>query len=181
MPYSSPATVSDGTTAPASWGNSVKAATDYLANPPHCGLQHSVAQSHLTTGGWQAIVFDTENEDTASMHSTVSNTSRITVPDPGLYVVSAAVEFAASATGVRALGIRKNGAPTGPPNIRGRSQNGSPGAANPTWCFLSSAVKLAAADFIEAVAYQNSGGALSIGWNVSEVHPYFTATWVGFG
>ena len=181
MPYTSPATVVTATTITSAWGNSVKAATDWLANPPHCAARHSVAQSHTTTATWRAVVFDTEDEDTASIHSTSSNTELFTAPAAGLYLVTAGVEFAANATGQRVIGLRKNGTPASGPNVKGRASNPNPGAGSNAVLSFATPIKLAASDTLQLIAFQNSGGALNIGASTTEHHPYFTITWIGLG
>lgn len=183
MAYTTPTTRSTGDLITAAeWNTDLVDNIQFLANPPHCAVRHSSNQSHTTNGAWQAVVFNTEDEDTANLHSTSSNTSRITIPAGlgGLYAVSACIEFAGSAAGLRALGLRKNGTGGSGPNIKGRGQQGNPGT-NSSWCWLATTVKLAAGDWIEAVAFQNSGGALNIQANTGEQYPYFTATWVGRG
>lgn len=46
-------------------------------------------------GGWVTLTFDTERFDTDTVHSTASNTSRLTIPanGDGLYLIGACVEF----------------------------------------------------------------------------------------
>src|ERR1043165_754736 len=111
MAYSSPATVVTGTTITSTWGNSVKSATDYLANPPACRAYRSTGSGGfvLPTAVEAAIPFDSERFDTDNMHSTVTNRSRITFNTAGLYQVTACVEFQANATGERMASILKNG------------------------------------------------------------------------
>jgi hypothetical protein len=58
-----------------------------------------------------AITHDSERYDIGSLHSTSSNTSRLTVPagGDGLWCVGGCAEFAANATGSRILDIWVNG------------------------------------------------------------------------
>lgn len=181
MPYTTPSTITTGQLVTATLMNNEWAGNiAYLANPPHCALRHSVTQSHATSSTWQALVFDTEDEDTAAMHSTVSNTSRITVPVTGLYVVSAEVTFAFNANGLRAVGFRANGSGTSGPNKKGRIQTW--GVINSdTYLSVATTLKLSANDYLEVVAFQNSGAALNLAASTTECYPYFTATWVGLG
>lgn len=46
-------------------------------------------------GNWVTLTFNTERSDTDGMHSTVTNTSRLTVPTggAGLYLIGGSVEF----------------------------------------------------------------------------------------
>lgn len=150
-------------------------------NPPHCAVRHSVNQSHATNGAWQALVFDTEDEDTNSMHSTSVNTSRITVPINGIYLVSGGVVFAADADGQRAVAFRKNSSGANNPNVKGRIHETNPGGADAPVLAVATVIKLAATDYIELVAFQNSGAALTLLASTTEHFPYFTVTWMGLG
>ena len=56
------------------------------------------------------LTFDVEQYDTDNMHSTSSNTSRITINTAGIYQFSGAIRFPNSATGAyRFLELLKNG------------------------------------------------------------------------
>lgn len=151
-------------------------------NPPHCAVRHNSDQTHTNNGGWETVGFNTEDEDTDSMHDTVTNNPRITVPVAGIYLLTACVEFAANATGVRATGFRKNSSGTNAPNIKGRWVSGDGlGGGSIIGGAISSVVKLVATDYVEVVALQNSGGNLVLPANAAEQFPYFTVTWVGVG
>lgn len=56
-------------------------------NPPACRITHSTTQS-ITNNTTTALLADSETYDTDSMHSTSSNTSRITMNKAGIYVVT---------------------------------------------------------------------------------------------
>jgi len=177
MPYTSPATVVTGTPIASTWGNSVKAATDWLANPPACRVYHNTTQS-LTTAVETPLAFNTERYDTASMHDTVTNNGRITMPVAGLYMVSLHIEYAANATGVRYSSIRANGAST---YLFQDTRSAS--SALGTVVNLGGIVKLNAGDYIVAYAYQSSGGALNITAGSATIYSSsdFSATWIGLG
>lgn len=173
MPYTSPATVVTGTTIASTWGNAVKAATDYLANPPSCRVTKASAQT-LATGTNTAITFDTERYDTDSMHSTSSNTSRITFTTAGLYIVGGSVEFASSGTGsYRQLGVRLNGA-----TFIAWALQAPASLVNKLT--VATTYKFAAGDYIELLAEHNHGANLDIS-KVGNYSPEFYATWIGLG
>ena len=65
-----------------------------------CGLRHSAAQSNASTPF--GLLFDTELWDTDGMHSTVSNSSLVTIRTAGTYIITANVGFST------ALGSGKN-------------------------------------------------------------------------
>jgi hypothetical protein len=104
------------------------------------------------------------------MHSTSSNTSRITVPQTGIYLVGAVVGFTASATGNRLLQAIVNG--TTVVNRVGSSSTLS--ASVPTYLELTFPVSLVAGNYIEL---QADGGAASINaLAVAGVSPVFWVT-----
>ena len=72
-------------------------------------LQQTVIQSSIASG--TAITFDTELLDYASGHSTVTNPSRYTAVNAGVFDLEASTSFAANTTGsFRALQLKVNGA-----------------------------------------------------------------------
>lgn len=79
----------------------------FLASRPQCSVYNSAAQS-ISNDTATDLTADTENVDTDSMHSTASNTARITIQTAGVYLFLAQVVFAADADGRRALLFRVN-------------------------------------------------------------------------
>jgi len=67
-----------------------------------CMVKNSAAIS-LTTATWTLVTFDTDVSDAQDMHSTTTNTSRITIPTGGggKVRVQASLSFASNATGMR--------------------------------------------------------------------------------
>lgn len=174
IPYTSPATVVTATTITSAWGNSVKAATDYLANPPSCRVYRTTLQT-LTTATDTVILLDAERYDTDNMHSTVSNTGRITFNTAGIYVVAAHLAYTGNATGVRVLTIRLNGATSLASYI------GPPSAGGVDTCLsVSTVYKFAAADYIEMIGHQTSGANLDTRVALQNSQE-FAATWIGTG
>jgi hypothetical protein len=145
-------------------------------DPPACKVFRSAVQL-ITNTTWTAITFDNESYDTDNMHSNTITPTRITVNTPGLYLLTANVLFAASATGNRLYGFRKNTlSPTDPTE----GFNGGAGAAgNETGGTLSQIVKAVASDYFEVMVWQSSGGSL----NTTNIDGSltFTATWIGRG
>ncbi len=72
-------------------------------------VTHNASQSVNST--LAALVFNTETYDTNNLHSTSSNTSRLTAPVAGTYVISAGVTFS-DGNEDRNLQIRLNGTTT---------------------------------------------------------------------
>lgn len=179
MPYTSPATVSDGNVAPATWGNSVKAALDYLANPPSCRVYHNAAQS-LASAAVAASAFNTERYDTDSMHDTVTNNSRITFTTAGLYLVTftGSITPAADYTMAEAW-LRMNGAT--PIAVGGMKARGDAAAVAPN-LFVTTVYKFAAGDYVEAmIEHRNAAVAARSLLSAGNYSPEFAATWIGLG
>lgn len=128
-------------------------------------VNHAVPQARAATNAGQsipnnantALTFAAEDFDHGDLHSTSSNTSRLTAPLAGLWVVGATAEYGNNGTGRRGLYLRVNGTTT----IAGQLQAACTFAA----VSVVSVYRLAASDYVEALAYQDSGGALSLNTN----------------
>lgn len=139
-----------------------------------CRVTNSSDQSidHNTS---TALTFNTEYFDTDSMHSTVSNTSRITITTAGKYVVGGQVRWAYNNdTGRRNMFILLNGntqimyearPPVQQTNVR----------TDLTGCTI---YNFSASDYIELWVLQNSGGSLDA-VSVGEFAPVFWAYRIG--
>lgn len=106
------------------------------------------------------IEFDTEVEDTAGYHSTVSATSRFTVPSgkDGVFSVRGGVFWDNNATGQRQLFISKNGTAI-PGSYQVHPGNSGFGIAQSTGAI----VRLAATEYVELEVWQNSTANRTIG------------------
>ena len=178
MPFVLPADPVSGQVAPVSWGDDVRAALNYLANPPACDLTHSTTAS-IGNSAWTPQPFDTENEDPSGLHSNVTNNSRITIVDTGRYVFVGGIVYASNATGARGLGFRRNGSGVGAgPTHGGLIIPAASGVG--TYVAVSRSVKMTAGQWMELICFQTSGGALnSVG--PTDGMPFFGAVWVGLG
>lgn len=108
---------------------------------------------------------DSEDFDTATYHSTVTNTDRMTVPSTGKYRFTASVFFAtASATGIRFIKFEKNhgGTPGSGTNLRGEARTHADGTNTQTQT-VTVIASLTAGDYVSLIVYQNSGSAMNIG------------------
>lgn len=123
----------------------------------------SAAQSIPNTTA-TVITFDSEVYDTDNFHSTVTNTGRLTAPVAGKYMVTGAVLMTANATGARVLDLRINGAGVIDEDAL------VPSAAQSTYLRVSRPYLFAAADFVELLIIQTSGGALNTGAGLSQIH-----------
>lgn len=173
MPYTTPTTITTGQFITAAlmnsdWVENIK----FLANPPTCRVYNSSALS-IPNGGETVLTFNSENHDVDSMHSTSVNTSRITFNTAGVYVVTLQVDFVTNGTGMRYAYIEHSTA--GAIGLVGCPANGSIGTA----LTVTTQFKVAAGSYVQAKAWQNSGGSLNISANAYS--PVFAATWVGQG
>lgn len=126
-----------------------------------CKVHASTAIS-LTTATLTSLNFDTEDYDVSGMHSTSSNTNRITVPQAGVYRVTGSVQFAGNATKDRLVGFSKNG--TGAAFVNDGAQRAWPASAATTddaYVTATTDLALAAGDYVTLIVYQNSGGSLN--------------------
>lgn len=103
-----------------------------------------------------ALTFNSERYDSGDLHSTSVNTGRLTAPITGLYAVGACVSFASNATGIREVELRVNGTTV----IAIDDRPANTGAV--TVISIDTQYRLAATDYVEVLAFQNSGGALNV-------------------
>lgn len=115
-----------------------------------------------------AISFDTEDIDTDTMHDNAVNPTRLTVRTPGLYLVSAAMGFTATAVGQRVINLGFNGV------LEAAENDGQPGTGAHSSLQTGTIKRLAAGDYIELVVFQNSGAPIN-----SNGKPILSATWLG--
>lgn len=132
----------------------VRDAVNFLVASPLCVCTNTAGQS-ITNNTLTALTFDTESTDIDGMHSTVTNTSRLTAVTAGWYYLSASVAFAFNATGQRGFFFRLNGT-----TYAGFTQVQATSAAE-TAMATSAAVFLNASDYAEVIVNQNSGIAVS--------------------
>lgn len=133
-------------------------------------VQRAAAQS-IANNTFTAVTFATEEYDSGSYHDTSTNTSRLTVPVAGKYLITGSIEYAANATGVRAAGIRMDGT-----TYIASQSTASLGAVLATTVNVSVVRDLAASAYVELMAYQTSGGNLNaLGNNLT----HFSITFLG--
>jgi len=110
----------------------------------------------IGTGAATVLTLNTGQIDPYDMHSTVSNTSRLTSTLSGWYTISSAVEFESNATGIRIVYIVYGGAT----HIAQNSTTALNGFT--TRLSVNSQYYLSDGDYVETFVYQNSGGDLDI-------------------
>ena len=115
-----------------------------------------------------ALTFNSEQFDPVNVHSTVTNPGRLTIPAPARCTVIGQVSFAANAAGVRRIGIRLNG-------VTVLAYNQVPNNSGPfdTIMVVSTLYNFATDDYVELVAFQDSGGVLNA-QSISRYSPDFS-------
>lgn len=118
-------------------------------------------------------MWDTHDGAASTFHSTSSNTGRITIPAgrAGYYLVGAAVEFAANATGRRGVRIVHSVSSTViAMSLEDATPSGTHGLT------LGTPWNPAAAEYFTLEVFQNSGGAL----NCTRAASYSPEFWIEF-
>lgn len=104
------------------------------------------------TASWVSVPFGSEGYDTRDMHGT-TNTERIVIPVTGKYLIGAVIKWDANATGDRWLALRVDGT-----TIIAAHKHTAKGVD----MSLVVARRLTAAQYVEMVVMQDSGGGLAL-------------------
>ena len=125
------------------------------ATAPAVYSSNSTTQT-ISNATWTAVGFDTEDFDTSGFHSTVTNTSRYTIPAglAGKYLLNTNVKWANNATGTRIVRFRKNNTLT----LAIQEKSSAAEFADQ----VSTICDLAVGDYVEVFVYQGSGGNLGL-------------------
>lgn len=134
--------------------------------PPGCRANRTTTQSISNNASTAVQLNAADSHDTGALHDTSTNNTRITVATAGIYLIQGQIDWAASTIGRRGSLIRLNGA------TELAKQNLSADADDPVVQVVT-LYSLAASDYVELLAYQNSGGSL----NLDTAH--LSVQWVG--
>ena len=156
VPYSDPAAVTAGNPLPAAYLNTTRANGAWFSEPPQCSVYNSSVQS-VPDATITAMLCGSESLDNNGMHSTTSNTSRITAVAAGRYTFTGTASFAANATGMRRLTFRLNGT-----TEYDLVQVVATSVLSNVILSASRTFTLAANEYMEMTVYQSSGGALNV-------------------
>jgi hypothetical protein len=120
------------------------------------------ADQTLTTAVQTAVTLDNESFDSDAFHDNAVNNTRFTIPasSAGYYMVGATVLFASNNAGRRIIWLYAPTGLTGGTYFAANEMNST--STGGSYVTTAALVQLAAADYIELVAYQNSGGNLNI-------------------
>lgn len=159
--FTTPATAVAGTVLTAAWLNTyVRDNVAWIAtDSPSCRAYNSANISITTSAVAQAVTLNSERFDNAAMHSTVTNTSRMTIPTDGggKYLMGSGAQFASSAAGTYRYSYFQINATT----IVGGGISTPSAGYNPL-VTLATVYSMAAADYAEMWVQQDSGGALNL-------------------
>ncbi len=122
---------------------------------PSCRAYHNTTQT-IPSGVLTAVSFNAETWLTeSSMHSTVTNNSRVYAVVTGVYLIEGAFLYASAATSQAAY-LRLNGVTL--------LTNGTSVEPRTSW-------RMTAGEYIELIAFHNSGGSRNIDFNAPST-PY---------
>lgn len=116
---------------------------------------NSVGQT-ANSGSTTTLTFNSEDYDTDSFHSTSSNTSRLTVPSTGYYLVWTKIRVQGNSSGYRYINFRKNGSTSYQDIIN------YPNHANDFSMYFAMVLAATANDYFEVQYTQNSGSSLEV-------------------
>jgi hypothetical protein len=121
---------------------------------------YNSANISVANNSWQALTFDTERWDTDTIHSTTTNTGRLTCFTAGTYIIIGHASFAANVAGNRGLRFV---ADISDATVYLHTQLGLGAfAAHNTVGGISTLAQLSVDDYVTFEAYQNSGAALNV-------------------
>ena len=129
---------------------------EFLVDPPACSVYLATTQT-VATSTAATLLADTEYFDNNSMHSTVTNTGRITAQTAGRYLFFTTVSFPADADGSRRVDFRIDG--TTSYECMNIASNSSVSAVTITGC---RAFTLTAGQYVEVRIIHTAGNNLAV-------------------
>jgi hypothetical protein len=121
-----------------------------------CLLRNSANVSASTTNAFTPIPYDTEDADTDTMHSLVSNTGRITIVTAGTYLFTACWQSTVAYTGLALSALRLNGATR-------LGETAVSSSANGVSLSTSQLLDLSAGDYVEHCYYLTATTTIAAG------------------
>jgi hypothetical protein len=123
----------------------------------------------------QIVPFDAETFDTANLHSTTTDTGRLTAPRDGIYVVTGNVEWCNSTDGFREATIL-----LGANGVMAQSRIDAVTDGLHTSQSLSAILDLASGAYVQLALRQGSSGNLCT-LGTTEGNPSLSMVWIGPG
>ncbi|SBW18555.1 hypothetical protein FDG2_0716 [Candidatus Protofrankia californiensis] len=137
---------------------------------PACHVTNSAVQS-IGNAADTVLTFDTETFDPRGIHSTSSNTGRITPNEQGLWLFAGGPSWAGNATNERVCYVGKNGAnPISGANLAAGN------AAIRAFSVIAFASMNGSSDYVQLYVFQNSGGSLNT--SLTYGNPWFGGIWI---
>lgn len=167
-----PYPVADGETIPTTNGQ-ISGMTGtgrfFGTNPDSVRVYHNADQT-INHATFTSLAFNSERWDSAALHSTLSNNSRLTAVQAGIYLITGSVYFANSSTsGRREVYILLNNTTVI------ANQHYTAASSGSTNMVVTTAYQLAVGDYVELGVWQDSGGALAVS-SVGNTSPEFSMT-----
>ena len=106
-----------------------------------------------------AVIWDTEQVDEGGLVDIGAQPTRITIVNTGFYLVTAFIPWGISGTGIRTIGIRPNGSSIIARTVNSAASFVSGSTPQQSVTFIG---VLTAADYLEVLVYQSSGGSLDV-------------------
>jgi hypothetical protein len=146
------------------------ALTTQYTQQPQARVTQTVGPT-IPNNVFTALLFNTEAFDIGGLHSTVSNTGRLTVPGggDGLYLIGGEAHWNSSSSGYRKLSVRLNGT-----TYIAHDEFPSTGAGQLVQN-VSTLYRLVQTDYVELMAAQTSGADLAM-QAASGINPAFWMT-----
>ena len=116
---------------------------------------HNTAQS-INDSTLTALSLNSERWDTDTIHDNSTNNSRLTCKTAGKYLITGCVEWQDGGAGARVTWIRLNGATKIAEYVPSASTTVDLAAT------ITTVYNMAVNDYVELIAYQDSGGALNV-------------------
>lgn len=138
------------------FNSGVRDPLNFLLSPPRCHVYNGAGQSIVNAAALALMLWDSEIYDTDTMHSTSSNTGRITFTTAGTYEIDCLISFASATYTVLTLQCNLNaaGVAGGGTLIRTELYDQGAGNAGP----FTFQRFFSAGDYIEFFIQQTSGG-----------------------
>jgi len=157
-------------------GNRVEQHELALTVTPAIAQGRCVTGQNVLTSVGLPVEFDVSDVDTSGMHSTTVLPSRYTATQPGWYLVSGRVAFAGNITGRRRIYLQVNGTPVPASGIYVAATIN----AIIVIPYPGTLVSLNIGDYLEMVAWQDSGVTLSINGTspTSDANSMISLEWV---
>lgn len=125
-----------------------------------CVAAYNSGQQTVATTSTTALTLDSEDVDTDTMHDTASNTSRLTAPSTGKYLITASITVEANNNPEILVRVRKNGATM--LNVGWRAQITGSQVTRQT-IGSSLVASLSATDYVELVMINSTSDTVTVG------------------